>query len=130
MRLIFISDTHCQLHTLDVPDGDILVHAGDFSNFGTLEELIDFNSALETLPHRHKLIIAGNHDLIFENEPVIARNALTNAIYLQDSEVVIEGLRIYGSPWIPPSLSRAFCLANPQERRKWWDKIPCGLEFW
>jgi Icc-related predicted phosphoesterase len=129
MRLVLISDTHSNLHTLQVPDGDILIHAGDFSNFGTLDELIAFNNALEELPHRHKIIIAGNHDHIFERDPSTALKTLTNALYLQDSEVTIEGLRIYGSPWTPPSPSRAFCLSDPKARRKYWDRIPKGLDF-
>ena len=29
------------------------------------------------------------------------KSALTNAIYLQDSWVEIDGLKIYGSPWVP-----------------------------
>lgn len=129
MRLVLISDTHSELHTLQVPDGDILIHAGDFSNFGTLEELRSFNRALQKLPHKHKISIAGNHDLIFEEDPVTARDTLTSATYIQDSEISIEGLRIYGSPWVPPSASGTFCLSDPQARRKYWNRIPEGLDL-
>jgi Icc-related predicted phosphoesterase len=128
MQLVLISDTHSELHTLSVPNGDILICAGDFSDFGTIEELRAFNDALGALPHRHKLVVAGNHDYCFDRDPIGSVAALTNAEYLQDREVTIEGLRIYGSPWMSPSFSHAFCLPNPRDRRLYWDAIPTGLD--
>ena len=59
LRLICISDTHnddCRSH---VPDGDILLHAGDMTDFGTLEE---FQAAVDwiiSLPHPVKVVVAG-----------------------------------------------------------------------
>ncbi|MEY4540707.1 MAG: hypothetical protein RLZZ306_2464, partial [Bacteroidota bacterium] len=55
----------------------------------------------ETLPHRHKIVIAGNHDLYFEAVPSVANLLITNAIYLNDSGIEIEGLKIWGSPISP-----------------------------
>ena len=57
------------------------------------------NEWVGTLPHKHKIIIAGNHDLAFEENPIAARSWITNAIYLQDESVTLEGLKFYGSPW-------------------------------
>jgi predicted phosphohydrolase len=101
MRLVLISDTHQRHDRLVVPDGDVLVHAGDFSTRGGVEEVARFNAWLGTLPHKHKVVIAGNHDFLFEREPVLARSMLTNATYLEDSGVTIEGVRFWGSPWQP-----------------------------
>jgi predicted phosphohydrolase len=63
-----MSDTHSLLHYMkfNVPDGDIFIHCGDFSACGRLEEVIEFNNFLATLPHKHKLVIAGNHELAFD----------------------------------------------------------------
>ena len=62
MRIVAISDTHLKHNDLDVPDGDILIHAGDSTKRGQLEQIESVNYWLGTLPHKHKIIIAGNHD--------------------------------------------------------------------
>lgn len=50
----------------DIPDGDIFIHAGDFTKCGRQVEVIDFNNWIGLLPHKHKLVIAGNHELSFD----------------------------------------------------------------
>lgn len=63
MKLVCISDTHSMHRRIpEVPDGDVLVHAGDSLGQGTLENIEELNEWLGTLPHRHKIVIAGNHD--------------------------------------------------------------------
>lgn len=75
-----------------------------------------------SLPYEYKIVIAGNHELTFDQEfmadlikqdfyyfPSVSKlkpenyenvqSLLTNCIYLQDSEVTVRGFRIYGSPW-------------------------------
>ena len=42
-----------------IPDGDILIHAGDFSITGLVYEVKEFNDWLGTLPHKHKIVIGG-----------------------------------------------------------------------
>ncbi|MBV8136093.1 MAG: metallophosphoesterase, partial [Deltaproteobacteria bacterium] len=60
MRIVCISDTHGQHAKLSVPDGDVLIHAGDFMAFGDRpKEIVDFNQWLGKQPHRHKVVIAG-----------------------------------------------------------------------
>lgn len=76
----------------------MLVHAGDSLGQGTLENIEELNDWLGTLPHRHKIVIAGNHDWAFQETPDLARQALTNAIYLENSGVEIEGIRFWGIP--------------------------------
>jgi len=79
-----------------VPEGDVLVHAGDCLAYGSLSNLQDFDAWLGTLPHRHKIFVAGNHDTCFEDEPGLARKTVTNATYLEDSGVEIEGFKFWG----------------------------------
>ena len=66
VRVVCISDTHNRFRELSIPDGDILIHAGDITRRGYLAELKDFNDWLLSLPHKHKVVIAGNHELSFD----------------------------------------------------------------
>jgi Icc-related predicted phosphoesterase len=125
MRIIFLSDTHNCLNYIKVPDGDLLIHCGDSTMQGTIDELKRFNAALERLPHQHKVVIAGNHEFIFESQPDVGRSLLTAATYLQDESVTISGVKIYGSPWQPEFGGWAFNLPrNSPAITKVWDKIP------
>ncbi|VDN22457.1 unnamed protein product [Cylicostephanus goldi] len=69
VRFVCISDTHEKLDEFlpMIPDGDVLIHAGDFTNYGDLGEVIKFNAEIGKLPHKHKIVIAGNHELGFED---------------------------------------------------------------
>lgn len=67
-RVVCMSDTHSLTNYMkfDIPDGDIFIHAGDFTKCGGLDEVIEFNQWIGTLPHKHKIVIAGNHELSFD----------------------------------------------------------------
>lgn len=125
MKIVCISDTH-SLHRLipEIPDGDVLIHAGDSLGQGTLDNIEDLNDWLGTLPHPHKIVIAGNHDWAFQDEPEQARELLTNAIYLEDSGIEIDGVRFWGSPWTPTFMDWAFMLERGQPLRDVWALIP------
>jgi predicted phosphohydrolase len=124
VKIVATSDTHSRHDALNVPDGDVFVHAGDFSGYGSLKELSDFNAWLGSLPHCHKLIIAGNHDWCFETMAGVARSVVTNAHYLQDEGVEIDGVQFYGSPWQPWFLDWAFNLPRGEPLREKWSLIP------
>ena len=61
-RVVCISDTHGQHTPLDVPNGDVLVFAGDACSAGTPGEWAAFCRWLGDLPHAHKVVVPGNHD--------------------------------------------------------------------
>jgi len=125
MKLVCISDPHSLHHRIpDIPDGDVLIHAGDCLGQDTLENIEELNEWLGTLPHRRKIVIAGNHDWAFQETPELARQALTNAIYLEDSGAEIEGIRFWGSPWTPTFMDWAFMLERGQQLHKKWQLIP------
>ena len=125
IRIVCISDTHGQHSKLGVPDGDVLIHAGDFMAFGdTPREIVDFNQWLGGQPHRHKIVIAGNHDLMFERHPGAARELLGNAIYLENSGTEVTGLKIWGSPVQPEFNNWAFNVARGAAIRRYWKMIP------
>ena len=124
IRLVAISDTHGLHRHLTIPDGDILIHAGDITGHGQMEQVADFNEWLGTLPHRHKIVIAGNHDFCFEDQPGETAALLTNCIYLFDEAITLDGLYFYGSPWQPWFFDWAFNLRRGPEIRAKWELIP------
>ncbi len=129
-RIVCISDTHNCNGQIDVPDGDILIHSGDATITGTVEEIKLFNVWFSSLPHKHKIFVAGNHDWLFERNNELARTLLdTKIIYLQDSECEIEGLKIYGSPWQPRFYDWAFNLMRGPELAEKWKLIPNDIDI-
>lgn len=131
MRVVCISDTHGAYRGLTIPDGDILVHAGDITTYGRPLELKDFNDWLGDLPHTHKVVIGGNHDAALALQSTdVGRSLLSNAHYLQDTEVVVDGVRIYGAPWTPEFNGWHFMLPRgSQALRSKWAKIPDGIDI-
>lgn len=128
MRIVCLSDTHNQ--QIETPDGDILIHAGDATVHGTHEEILEFNRWFAALPHKRKIFVAGNHDWLFETNPIMARALLDKSItYLQDKTVEIEGIKIYGSPWQPRFYDWAFNLNRGREMAEKWDLIPHDTEI-
>ena len=49
MRIVCISDTHLQ-HGFTVPEGDLLLHAGDATGRGTLPEIERFATWFSSFP--------------------------------------------------------------------------------
>jgi Icc-related predicted phosphoesterase len=129
MRVVLISDTHNRHAELTVPEGDLLLHGGDFTMRGTEREISAFDEWLASLPHRDKVVIAGNHDRLFEEEPRIARSLIRHAEYLQDSGITIGGISIWGSPWQPWFMDWAFNLRHAAELRAVWEKIPAATSI-
>jgi Icc-related predicted phosphoesterase len=129
LTIVCISDTHGYHDHVLVPPGDLLIHAGDMTRRGTLPQVQAFNSWLGTLPHPHKIVIAGNHDWYFEREPEAARKAITNATYLLDETAEVGGLRIYGSPWQPRFHDWAFNVDRGPQLAEKWAMIPPNTDI-
>ena len=89
MRLVLLSDTHGLYRKTNSPDGDVLIHAGDFCSEGEAVEARSFGEFLRGLPHRHKVAIAGNHDLCLEADPSLGPETFAGCRYLLDSDVEI-----------------------------------------
>ncbi len=76
-KIVIISDTHNQLSQIKVPDGDILIHCGDWTMLGEPKELFKFGRDLNKLPHKHKIVIPGNHDITLDKtHPKFNKNYL------------------------------------------------------
>jgi len=129
VRIVALADTHTFEKDLGlIPDGDVLVHAGDMLRGGTLEELAGVAAWLASLPHRHKIIVAGNHDWCFLNERAAAVKMLGDAIYLEDSGHEIDGVRFWGSPWQPAYNDWAYNLPRGAPLAEKWALIPTNTD--
>lgn len=130
MQIIAISDTHGQHRNLKVPDGDILIHAGDISRGGTKEQVINFLEWFSEQNHPHKIFIAGNHDFFFEEAHAeeISKLIPDGVIYLNDSGVEINGVKFWGSPITPWFNNWAFNRQRGAEIKKYWDLIPNDID--
>lgn len=81
MKVVCISDTHGYHDDISMPEGDMLIHAGDFTNIGSPKEILNFNNWLGKLNYKHKIVIPGNHDRGIENIPNAA-SLISNATIL------------------------------------------------
>ena len=127
IELVCLGDTHSLHKDVKVPDGDILIHVGDFSNVGNLEDTKNFLDWFSSLKYQYHILIAGNHDFLpYENSTLFRAllDEYPSIIYLQDNEVKIEGVRFYGSPWTPTFNDWAFMLDRGAEIKTKWNKIP------
>ncbi len=128
MRIVAMADTHLFHESLVVPDGDVLVHAGDLLQYGSLDELVRAVDFLRALPHPTKVIVAGNHEVCLEKRPAEARALLDGFVYLQDDGAVIDGRRFWGSPWQPKFRIWAFGATRGPELAAKWAKIPDDVD--
>ncbi len=130
MRLVVISDTHGLHNSIDgLPDGDALVHAGDFMNSGyDVQDILSFNRWLGDQPFKYRVVCAGNHDRYFETAPQQARALLANAIYLEDTGVTLDNITFWGSPYTPEFLNWAFMYPRGSSAWRYWDLIPEKLD--
>lgn len=149
LRFVCISDTHGRHRDLTsrLPDGDVLLHAGDFSMAGGLEEVQDFGRWLHSLSFQTKIVIAGNHDVSFDKSyqghhgrggatADATRAAFTklceadeSLVYLEDAECSVRGVRIYGTPWQPEFGFWAFNLQRGPLLMEKWRAVPAGVDI-
>jgi hypothetical protein len=122
VSIVVFSDTHNRHEELEVPDGDILLHCGDFRDDTDFSDQSSraFNLWLGTLPHRHKIVICGNHETDFPKftKQHIQSRILTNYHYLDDELIEVEGILIYGCSW-------AFKGDEPSK----WASIPANIDI-
>ncbi|KAI0048207.1 Metallo-dependent phosphatase [Auriscalpium vulgare] len=151
-RFVCISDTHSRCD-FPIPPGDVLLHGGDLSSWGSLSQLQTTMRWLEELPHPSKIIIAGNHDLCLDRNwlekssayselgkedihkaraMMIGRGARDAGIHYLEHEstelVTATGKRwkVYGSPAAPRYAPGSFQYKRPEEakgRRIHWQRI-------
>jgi Icc-related predicted phosphoesterase len=125
VTICHISDTHnYYVPTLDLPAADILVHSGDWSNAGKLDETLSFLNWLkkDTVRKRYKhiVVVPGNHDRWCFANPVATELLMQeNGIhYLSDKGVILEGVKFYGMPWVPKYGNWGFMCTEEDIKRR------------
>ena len=125
MRVICTSDTHGYHDAVTVPDGDLLIHAGDFTMMGRADEVTDFVDWMASLPHREKVVICGNHEKGLEGlSPTEIRRRLDPLTYVHGG-TFLDGLG-WGGPWQPWFMDWAFNVPRGK-LAPYWDKIPSDV---
>lgn len=148
MKIVFLSDTHGMHHKVNKifpgwdEEADCVVFAGDMCGRGNHGEVRDFFNWFETLKPKHKIIIAGNHDIYLDFNH--QRHMFTNKEkhleyasqfvnhpeihYLNDSGVTIDGINFWGSPIQPRFGNWAFNRDRGEDIKAHWDMIPNGID--
>ncbi|KAH7827976.1 putative metallophosphoesterase domain-containing protein 1 [Monocercomonoides exilis] len=148
LRFVCISDTHGYHYDIPggIPSGDVLLFAGDFSCNSLKEEIDSFCNFLDLLPFKYKIVISGNHDIVFDvdfynqfwkefkhpsklstSDEILELKR--HCTYLHDQGCSVEGINIYGSPYQVWFCQWAFGLERGSECRKKWESIPLGTDI-
>jgi Icc-related predicted phosphoesterase len=150
---------HNQLNGL-LPGGDLLIHSGDISSLGRKSEVERFVKWFNDIDnYTNKVFIAGNHDMTFDREQLL-RDKLAyfegkteydtecaegkpdwlkellgihlrpNVSYLENSDVTIDGIKIWGSP-VTPSFGYgwAFNKDRGYDINEVWNTIPMDTDI-
>jgi len=129
-KLVIISDTHTYHNQLVMPPGDILIHAGDFTNQGRPLNINSFLVWLDGLPYKHIIFISGNHDITLcptkGQSPEFRRTIINQfkdlaprIIYLENEGTIIDGVKFWGSPYTPEFMGWGFMKADKQLSSVW-----------
>lgn len=135
MKIWHISDTHGYHDLLKVPDGiDMVIHSGDCSNprdpYNNEPEVREFIHWFKSLPIKHKVYVAGNHDTSIEKRLVTKQDFTDyNIVYLENEYVEIDGIKLFGSPHTPEFNNWAFMKSRQKLERFWRNAIhePCDV---
>lgn len=129
MKIWHISDTHTYHNLLIVPEVDMVIFSGDMSIPRELpfsiNQCMDFIEWFAKLPIKHKVCIAGNHDIAIERKAVNGGDMMSKGIiYLENNSTIIEGIKIWGSP-ITPSFGIGWAFNRKRDKLyDLWASIP------
>lgn len=128
-KIVALSDQH--MNFFDVPEGDILIVAGDMTYRGQPSEVKAFSIWLESQKSKfkHRIFIAGNHDFGFQdNKDEMISYFDEDVIYLEHEACEVEGIKIFGSPYTPPFYNWAF-MRNEYILERLYGVIPDDTEL-
>ena len=145
---------HNQLNGL-LPGGDLLIHSGDISSLGRQSEVERFVKWFNSIDnYANKIFIAGNHDMSFDSEQLLVNKLkhfdgvsdsdefvsigkpqwlevlLTsdlnqNVFYLENSFVMLDDIKIWGSPITPTfGYGWGFNVNRGYDINQIWNRIP------
>lgn len=104
MRIVATSDTHFPFDNRLIPDGDVLIHAGDLMYDGTPKEWEPLLESLAAMPHKKKILVPGNHDFHIQNYLGVAKAQLRRAgvklLTEEEPTTVVNGVLFGGIPYV------------------------------
>ena len=131
MNILCISDLHQKHNRLTLVPCDILLISGDVCSSGDIWDFENFIQWLsrESSKFKKAILIAGNHDWCFMKHRKLCTDILDKefgdkVVYLEDSEIVIDGIKFYGSPWQPEFNNWAFNAPRGERMKNIWSNIP------
>lgn len=128
LKICAISDTHNKHQQISIEPCGILIHAGDESMMGSKKEIQDFMAWFEKQPAKHLIWTPGNHSVMFEKHYpgslAWVKEASPRTNILVNQEVILEGIKIYGSPVTPFFQDWAYNEWRGPNIKKFWDLIP------
>lgn len=130
-KVVCISDTHMQHEGLVLPEGDILIHSGDFGGIGSHMDHFKFSQWMGKQPFKHKLCTPGNHDRYSEQQTIAAKEMFkeNGVTLLIDEEITIDRKKIYMSPWTPRYGQWYWMRDRGRHIGVMWDNIPTRLDI-
>lgn len=137
MKIIAISDLHGLFPKID-EKCDVLCICGDIIPLEIQTDIYksknwlktDFIAWCNSIACKHILLIAGNHDLIFEqtlHHEIMNIFLGTKIHYLENDEVEIDGKRFYGTPYCHRFENWAF-MREDSHLKMIYDLIPENLD--
>lgn len=129
MKIVVISDTHNDHNSLDLGEGDILIHCGDACVKGNYTEGKNFIFWFNKQNFKYKVFVAGNHDAKLKTHPEL-RELMDNLgiIYLDRSSTYINGLHIYGNNFTTGVRNGTYT-RTLEERIKAWENMPDNIDI-
>ena len=111
MKIVCVSDTHCRLSKIDIGEGSVLIHSGDLTFDGSILQVAQEMHQLKKAKNHfnHILFVPGNHDWLFQTNQTLAEEICKDAL-LHEREVVIDGVKFYGTAWQPEFCGWAYNL--------------------
>ena len=101
-KIFAFADTHGMYRRLAVPEADIIIYAGDACEGFNPADLKDFFDWYSSLPAKLRIFIPGNHDPVFDQDPVRAKAMIPAGItYLENEGLEFDGIRFYSVPARP-----------------------------
>lgn len=120
LKIVHISDTHGYHEEIDIPGGDILVHTGDYARGSKKFETEMFIEWMSEFPHKHKILVPGNHDWFMERLKNEEDDIDPKGIHiLMDSSLELEGYLFHGNSYQPIFFNWAFNLEEEDLIKKW-----------
>jgi len=131
MKIWIISDTHGYHNQLTIPDCDLIIHCGDFTNSRDVginnNEAVNFLNWYDSLDIKYKVLTGGNHDSALYYG-MIRKEDWPNIKFLLHEQANINGIEIFGSPYSPRFGDWVF-MEKRNRMDLIWDCIPSNTQI-